>query len=92
MPAILIRLFTWLMSSIAGQMLFSLGLGIVSYSAINVLLSWITERMTTYFVGTSQNILIFINLLEIDYYFSVLLSAIIIKATIMSAQVALAKK
>lgn len=92
MPAILIRIFGWLMTSIAGQMLFSLGLGLVSFSAISSLLGSITEHMTTYFMGTSQNILIFVNLLELDYYFSVLLSAIIIKATIMSAQVALAKK
>lgn len=92
MPSILIRILTWLMSSLAGQVLFSLGMGVISFGALNTLLGWITDRMTTYFTGTSHNILIFINLLEIDYYFSVLISAIMIKATIMSAQVALTKK
>lgn len=92
MPAILIRILTWLMTSIAGQVMFSLGVGMVSFTALNSILSWIQERIIVYFEGATPNILIFVSLLEIDYYISVLLSAVIIKATIMSAQVALAKK
>lgn len=92
MPAILIRILTWLMTSIAGQVLFSLGLGITSFTALSSLLGWFQERIIVYFDGATPNILIFVELLEIDYYISVLLSAVIIKATIMSAQVALAKK
>lgn len=92
MPAILIRIFTWLMTSIAGQVMFSLGVGMVSFTALNSILLWIQERIIVYFNGATPNILIAVSLLEIDYYVSVLLSAVIIKATIMSAQVALAKK
>lgn len=92
MPAILIRILTWLMTSIAGQVMFSLGVGMVSFTALNGILSWIQERIIVYFEGATPSILIFVNLLEIDYYMSVLLSAVIIKATIMSAQVALARK
>lgn len=92
MPAILIRILTWLMTSMAGQVLFSLGLGVVSFTTLNSLLGWITSHIEVYFLGTSKNILIFVHLLEIDYYVSALLSAITIKATIMAAQVALAKK
>lgn len=92
MPAILIRILSWLMTSLAGQVLFSLGLGVLSFASINSLMGWLTERMTTYFMGAPKNILIFVQLLEIDYYFSALLSAFIIKSTIMAAQVALAKR
>lgn len=92
MPSILIRIITWMMTSIAGQILFSLGLGVISFSAINSLLQWITERIITGFYAAPPNILIFVRLLSIDYYVSVLISALIIKAAIMSAQVALAKR
>lgn len=92
MPAILIRILTWLMTSLAGQVMFSLGVGMISFTGLSSILSWIQEHIIVYFEGTTPNILIFINLLEIDYYMSVLLSAIMIKATIMSAQVALARK
>ena len=92
MPAILIRILTWLMTSIAGQVMFSLGLGMLSFASMNTLLSWILERLTVYFTGTSESMLIFIRLFEIDYGVSCLISAFIIKATIMSAQVSLAKR
>lgn len=92
MPAILIRILTWLMTSIAGQVMFSLGVGMISFTGLSGILSWLKERIVSYFNGATPNILIFVNLLEIDYYISVLLSAVIIKATIMSAQVALKRK
>lgn len=92
MPAILIRILTWMMTSIAGQVLFSLGLGVVSFTTINSLLQWITERVTTGFYASPPSVIIFIKLFSIDYYVSVMISALIIKATIMSAQVALSKR
>lgn len=92
MPSILIRILTWLMTSMAGQVMFSLGVGMLSFTAIDSVMGWITERLTVYFTGTSQTVLIWINLFEIDYGASVLLSAFIIKAMIMSAQVALTRR
>ena len=92
MPAILIRILTWLMTSLAGQVMFSLGVGMISFTSLNGILGWLQERIVVYFNGATPNILIFVRLLEIDYYISVLLSAVIIKATIMSAQVALSRK
>ena len=92
MPAVLIRIATWLMTSIAGQVLFSLGLGVLSFTSLMTLLNWITYHIELYFTQSSKNILIFVDILGIDYYMSVLISAIIIKTTIMSAQVALAKR
>ena len=92
MPAILIRILTWLMTSIAGQVMFSLGLGMLSFASISSLLGWIVERMTVYFTGTSQSMLIFFRLFELDYGLSCLISAFMIRATIMAAQVSLAKR
>ena len=92
MPAILIRIFTWMMTSMAGQVLYSLGLGMLSFTSISALISWLQERITVYFMGTTPTMLIWIRLLELDYALSVLLSAFIIRATIMSAQVALARR
>ncbi|MDH2648681.1 DUF2523 family protein [Acinetobacter baumannii] len=92
MPAILIRILTWMMTSIAGQVMYSMGVGLVSFTAISSVLSWIQERLITYFLGTSKTILIWINLLDLDYGLSVCLSAFIIRATIMSAQVALSRR
>lgn len=92
MPSILIRIALWMMTSFAGQLLYSLGMGVASFTAISSITGWIVERLTTYFTGTSQTMLIWINLFEIDYGVSVLISAFIIRTTIMSAQVALTKK
>ncbi|MEG2937096.1 MAG: DUF2523 family protein [Vagococcus sp.] len=92
MPAILIRLAVWMMSSFAGQLMFSMGLGFISYTAISTLISWIIERVQWYFVGASEQILIWIHIFELDYCVSVLISAFLIRASIMSAQVALTKR
>lgn len=92
MPAILIRILSWLMTSIAGQVMFSLGVGMLSFSSISSLIFWLQERITSYFLGTSSTMLIWIRIFELDYCVSVCLSAFIIRATIMSAQVALAKR
>lgn len=92
MPSILIRVLTWLMTSLAGQVMFSLGVGMLSFTAIDSVMGSITEKVRVYFVGTSETALIWINLFEIDYGVSVLLSAFIIKSMIMSAQVALTKR
>lgn len=92
MPSILIRIALWMMTSFAGQLLFSLGMGVASFTAISSITGFLVERLTTYFTGTSQTMLIWINLFELDYAVSVLISAFIIRTTIMSAQVALMKK
>ena len=92
MPSILIRIAIWMMTSFAGQFLFSLGMGVASFTAIGSITSWLVDRLTSYFTGTSQTMLIWINLFELDYCVSVLISAFIIRTTIMSAQVALTKK
>ncbi len=92
MPAILIRILSWLMTSLAGQVMYSMGVGLMSFTAINGVLVWIKERLTVYFTGTSETVLIWVHLFELDYAVSVMLSAFIIRATIMSAQVALSKR
>jgi hypothetical protein len=92
MPAILIRIFTWMMTSIAGQVLFSLGLGVLSFGTLKALLDWIVDRMKSGFGSATHNMLIAIDLLAFDYYISVIISALIIKVAIKSAQVALAKR
>lgn len=92
MPAILIRIALWMMTSFAGQLLYSLGMGVASFTAISSITEWLVERLTTYFTGTSQTMIIWINLFDIDYGVSVLISAFIIRTTIMAAQVALVKK
>lgn len=92
MPAILIRIALWMMTSFAGQVLFSLGMGVASFTAISTITDWIVQRLTEYFTGTSPAMLVWIHLFELDYAVSVLISAFIIRTTIMSAQVALVKK
>lgn len=89
MPAILIRILTWLMTSIAGQVLFSLGLGITSFAMFNSLFNWIEYMIAQNFGGTATNWLIAMHLIEADFYFSVLLSAFSIKTAMLSASVAL---
>ncbi|AZM39771.1 DUF2523 domain-containing protein [Acinetobacter baumannii] len=92
MPSILIRIFTWMMTSFAGQFLFSMGLGVLSFGTLKTLLDYIVERIKSGFGAASHDVLIFVDLLALDYYISVLISALIIKVTIMSAQVALTKR
>ncbi|HEN9553114.1 TPA: DUF2523 domain-containing protein [Acinetobacter baumannii] len=92
MPSIIIRIALWMMTSFAGQVLFSLGLGMASFTAISSITSWIVEHIKVYFTGTAGWMLIWIDLFDIDYGVSVLISAFIIRTTIMSAQVAFTKK
>jgi hypothetical protein len=88
MPAILIRILGWLMTSMAGQVLYSLGLGMISFTALQSLYQWLEMQVATWFMGTADNYIIAMNLIEADYYISVLLSAYAIKATMTAAQVA----
>lgn len=89
MPAILIRILGWLMTSLAGRVLYSLGLGMVSFTALQSLYGWLEQQVATWFMGTANNYIIAMRLIEADYYISVLLSAYAIKATMTAAQVAL---
>ena len=81
MPSILIRIALWMMTTFAGQLMFSMGLGFLSFGTLKTLLDYLIERIKIGF-----------DLLAIDYYISVIISALIIKVTIMSAQVALTKR
>jgi hypothetical protein len=92
MPSILIRIALWMMTTFAGQLMFSMGLGFLSFGTLKTLLDYLIERIKIGFEYSSHDILIFIDLLAIDYYISVIISALIIKVTIMSAQVALTKR
>ena len=92
MPAVLIRILTWLMTSFAGQVLFSLGLGVISFSMLDGLINWIINHVLSDLNNTNTNIKIAMSLLQFDYGVSVILSALVIKSTIMASQVALARK
>lgn len=92
MPAVLIRILTWLMTSLAGQVLFSLGLGVISFSMLDGLINWIINHVLSDLNNTNNNIKIAMSLLQFDYGISVILSALVIKSTIMASQVALARK
>lgn len=92
MPSILIRIALWMMTSFAGQLLYSLGLGMASFTAISSITGWIVDHLKVYLMGTTQWMLIWIDIFDIDYGVSVLISAFIIRTTIMSAQVALTRK
>lgn len=92
MPAILIRIFAWLMTSIGGQVLFSLGLGFVSFTALDNIISWIAMSLTYQVEGLSPSVIYFAKAAEIDYGVSAIISAIIIRSSIMSAQVALSRR
>ena len=92
MPAVLIRILTWLMTSFAGQVLFSLGLGVISFSMLDGLINWIINHVLSDLDNTNKNIKIAMRILQFDYGVSVILSALVIKSTIMASQVALARK
>lgn len=92
MPAILIRIFLWMMTSFAGQVLFSLGLGTVSFAGLSTIIDWFTGAITPYVTGMPQAVVYFAKAAEVDYGISIIVSAIIIRSTIMSAQVAFQKK
>lgn len=92
MPAVLIRILTWLMTSFAGQVLFSLGLGVISFTMLDGLINWIINHVLSDLDNTNKNIKIAMRLLQFDYGVSVILSALVIKSTIMASQVALARK
>lgn len=92
MPSIIIRIALWFMTSFAGQVLFSLGMGTISFAALSTIIGWLTEAITPYVQYMPISVMYYANAAEVDYGVSVILSAILVKSTIMSARVALTKK
>lgn len=92
MPAILIRILAWVMTSFAGQVLYSLGLGMVSFIALDNIVVWLVSAITPYVQFLPNSVIYFAKAAEVDFGVSVIISAIIIKSTIMSAQVSLSKR
>lgn len=92
MPAILIRILAWVMTSFAGQVLYSLGLGLISFTALDTIVGWLVSSITSYVEFMPYSVIFFAKAAEVDYGVSVIISAIIIKSTIMSAQVSLKRK
>lgn len=63
-------------SSIVGRVLIALGIGYVSYTGINALLTWIKSQVVAYLVGAPGTVVAIMGLLKIDVAVSIIFSAL----------------
>ena len=63
-------------SSIVGRVLIALGIGYVSYTGINALLTLIKSQVVSYLVGAPGTVVSIMGLLKIDVAVSIIFSAL----------------
>lgn len=63
-------------SSIVGRVLIALGIGYVSYTGINALLTLIKSQVVSYLVGAPGTVVAIMGLLKIDIAVSIIFSAL----------------
>ena len=63
-------------SSIVGRVLIALGIGYVSYTGINALLTLIKSHVVSYLVGAPGTVVAIMGLLKIDVAVSIIFSAL----------------
>ena len=62
-------------SSIVGRVLIALGIGYISYTGINALLTLIKSQVVSYLVGAPGTVVAIMGLLKIDVAVSIIFSA-----------------
>lgn len=62
--------------SIVGRVLIALGIGYVSYTGINALLTWIKSQVVAYLTGAPATVVAIMGLLKVDVALSIVFSAL----------------
>ena len=91
MPVILVNILIYFASSLVARMLLGAGLGIISYNFIDTLMQNLQDALLAALNGFPADIVGIIGLLRIDFYLSIILSAMTMAAFIKSSKIALGK-
>lgn len=80
MPAIiawLLRGLYWLMGSYAGQVLVSLGIGVVTYTGIDVSINWLKSQALGAMSGLGADVLALLGYMQVGKCINIVFSAIL---------------
>lgn len=84
--AILLRGLMWVASSVVGQALVGLGIGVVTYTGTKVLLASYKAQAVAAFIGLGPDVLGLLGVLKVGQCISILFSALAIKAGVNGAR------
>lgn len=88
---LLVPILIWFASSLAARMLLGLGLGIVTFYALQTLMDNLKNALLSSLSGLPADIVNIMGLLNFDFYISIVLSAMGTAAFIASSKIALGK-
>lgn len=91
MPAAIIAIVTLLARTFVARLLVGAGLAVVSFTFINDLVTDLQNRLQGYLNDLPSDVLYVIDLLNFDFYLSVLMSAYGLAISIKSAKMFLGK-
>ncbi|MCU4601516.1 DUF2523 domain-containing protein [Acinetobacter bereziniae] len=87
MPAVLIAIFASIASRLIARLLVGAGLTIITFNVINDLIGRLENLMRGYLYSLPSDFLYIVQILNFDFYLSVLMSAYTIAGSIKSAKV-----
>lgn len=91
MPTIVVRILIWFGTGLAARMLLGLGLGIVTFNALQTLMDNLKNALLASMNGLPVDLINIMGLLNFDFYISIVLSAMGTSAFISSSKIALGK-
>ena len=91
MPALLIRILVWFASGLIARVLLGAGLGIFTFTFLNDIMSNLKNAILNAMQGFPADITQILGLLQVDFYISIILSALTMAAFIKSSKLALGK-
>ena len=75
--ALLLRGLYWLVGSYAGQVLVSLGIGVVTYTGIDASISWAKSNALASFQGLGADVLAILGYMKVGVCINIVFSAIL---------------
>lgn len=89
MPALLLalgRLLIQIAGSMAGRVLLSLGIGVVTYRGIDTTMTWLKGRAVDSFLGLGPDVLGMLATLKVGEFINIVFSAMLARAVINGIQ------
>jgi len=80
--ALLMRGLLWVTGSIAGQVLVSLGIGVITYTGTNASLSWLKGQAVSALQGMGAEYIALLSYMKVGVCISIITSAIVARAVV----------
>lgn len=80
--ALLMRGLVWVTGSIAGQVLVSLGIGVITYTGTNASLTWLKQQAVSALQGMGGEYVALLSYMKVGECISIITSAIVARAVV----------